>query len=151
MRVSREPNCPSCTHFCSSRHWPHPIHPLPVSIYSRLAPPAHPPHTHTLTQATRHVRSRKDERFFLAYGRDESEQKNQFLPTFISPQAPPFELINDVKSGQPVRRALRDVMEVWRAPLISHDISVFFVFSLVPFNESVIILCRNCCFLSGVF
>jgi hypothetical protein len=32
--------------------------------------------------------------------------------TFISPQAPPFELINDIKSGQPVRRALRDVMEV---------------------------------------
>jgi hypothetical protein len=62
-------------------------------------------------QAVRHVRTKKDDRFFLAYGRDEGEQKNQYLPTFISPQAPPFDLVNELKGDTPVRRPLRDIME----------------------------------------
>lgn len=35
----------------------------------------------------------------------------QYLPTFLHPIAPPFELVNETKNGFTVSRCLRDSME----------------------------------------
>ena len=66
---------------------------------------------HSFQKMTQHVRSRNDNRFFLAYGRDERTSKLQFLPTFLHPISPPFELVNENKGGAIFSRPLRDCLE----------------------------------------
>ena len=64
-------------------------------------------------QLTNHVRSRNDGRFFVAYGRDERTSKLHYLPTFLQPISPPFELLNGSFGGEGAHksRILRDSME----------------------------------------